>query len=78
MTARMPTVGVDLEQLARESDGLSPADLKGLCQEAALAAMARSSGAEGQAAAVTQEDFEEALRRLRGGTARPHARVGFA
>ena len=78
MTARMPTVGVDLEQLARDSDGLSPADLKGLCQEAALAAMARSSGAEGQAAAVTHEDFEEALRRLRGGTARPHARVGFA
>jgi len=78
MSARMPTVGVDLEQLAHESDGLSPADLKGLCQEAALAAMARSSGTEGQAAAVTQDDFEEALRRLRGGTARPHARVGFA
>jgi transitional endoplasmic reticulum ATPase len=78
MTARMPTVGVDLEQLARDSDGLSPADLKGLCQEAALAAMARSSGAEEQPAAVTQEDFEEALRRLRGGSARPHARVGFA
>ncbi|HEX5592596.1 MAG TPA: AAA family ATPase [Solirubrobacterales bacterium] len=80
MTARMPTVGVDLEQLARDSDGLSPADLKGLCQEAALAAMARTSGAgeEAQAAAVTHEDFEEALRRLRGGHARPPARVGFA
>jgi len=84
MTARMPTVGVRLEELAHDSDGLSPADLKGLCQEAALAAMARTSaagdqaGAEGQAAAVTHEDFEEALRRLRGGSARPHARVGFA
>jgi len=25
-TARMPTVGVRLEELARETDGLSPAD----------------------------------------------------
>jgi len=78
MTARMPTVGVDLEQLARDSDGLSPADLKGLCQEAALAAMARTSGAEGQAPAVTHEDFEEALRRLRGGSASSRAKIGFA
>jgi transitional endoplasmic reticulum ATPase len=78
MTARMPTVGVDLEQLARDSDGLSPADLKGLCQEAALAAMTRTSGAEGQEAAITQEDFGEALRRLRGGRTQAPARVGFA
>jgi transitional endoplasmic reticulum ATPase len=78
MTARMPTVGVDLEQLARDSDGLSPADLKGLCQEAALAAMARTSAAEGREPAVTHEDFEEALRRLRGGTANRAAKVGFA
>jgi transitional endoplasmic reticulum ATPase len=78
MTARMPTVGVDLEQLARDSDGLSPADLKGLCQEAALAAMARTSGAEGVEPAVTHEDFEEALRRLRGGTSSKQAKVGFA
>jgi transitional endoplasmic reticulum ATPase len=78
MTARMPTVGVDLEQLARDSDGLSPADLKGLCQEAALAAMARTSGQEGQAPAVTHDDFEEALRRLRGGRSSKTAKVGFA
>ena len=67
MTARMPTVGVRLDELARDTDGLSPADLKGLCQEAAMAAMARTSGAEGQTPAVHHEDFEEALRRLRGG-----------
>ena len=60
MTARMPTVGIDLEQLARDSDGLSPADLKALAQEAALAAMAR-----GEQASVTHEDFVEALKRLR-------------
>jgi ATP-dependent 26S proteasome regulatory subunit len=57
----MPTVGVRLEEIAAETDGLSPADLKSLTQEAALAAMAR--GAESQ---VTHEDFEEALRRVRG------------
>ena len=72
MTARMPTVGVDVEQLARDTDGLSPADLKGLCQEAALAAMARTSGSqEGQAPAVRHEDFAEALGRLRSGRAAP-------
>jgi transitional endoplasmic reticulum ATPase len=78
MTARMPTVGVRLEEIARDSDGLSPADLKGLCQEAALAAMSRTSGVEGQEAAITHEDFEEALRRLRGGRSSKAAKVGFA
>jgi transitional endoplasmic reticulum ATPase len=63
-TARMPTVGVRLDELARGTDGMSPADLKALCQEAGLAAMAR--GAE---ASVTQDDFELALGRLREGAA---------
>ena len=74
-TARMPTVAVRLEELAREAEGLSPADLKALCQEAALAAMARArpAGHDGErdgeaASAVTHEDFEEALRRLRQGS----------
>ena len=70
-TARMPTVDVRLDELARATDGMSPADLKALTQEAALAAMARSraSGeADGAtAAAVTHADFEEALSRLRAG-----------
>ena len=60
----MPTVGVRLEELARDTDGFSPADLKALCREAALAAMARES-----ADAVTHEDFEEAVRRDRSGSA---------
>ena len=65
-TARMPTVDVRLEELAAETDGLSPADLKGLCQEAALAAMARA-GEDGPdpSPRVCHEDFVEALRRLR-------------
>jgi transitional endoplasmic reticulum ATPase len=72
-SARMPTVGVRLDELAREAEGFSPADLKALCQEAALAAMTRTSGADGGSAdtapAVVHEDFEEALERLRGGSA---------
>jgi transitional endoplasmic reticulum ATPase len=63
-TGRMPTVGVALEDLARRTDRFAPADLKALCQEAALAAMTR--GSEGS---VTQEDFEAALSRV-GPTAR--------
>jgi transitional endoplasmic reticulum ATPase len=57
--ARMPTVGVSLEQVARLAERFSPADLKALCQEAALAAMLR--GAE---ARITQEDFETAISRV--------------
>jgi transitional endoplasmic reticulum ATPase len=65
-TARMPTVGVRLEELARATDGMSPADLKALSQEAGLAAMAR-----GGDASVTHEDFELALGRLRDGASQP-------
>ena len=60
-TARMPTVDVRLDELARETEGLSPADLKALAQEAGLAAMTR-----GETASVTHEDFLEGLSRLRG------------
>ena len=62
-TRRMPTVGVSLEGLAERTDGMSPADLKALCQEAGLAAMAR-----GGDSAVTQADFDEALQRMHTGT----------
>jgi ATP-dependent 26S proteasome regulatory subunit len=55
-------VGVSLEGLAERTDGMSPADLKALCQEAGLAAMAR-----GGDSAVAQADFDEALARLRSG-----------
>jgi transitional endoplasmic reticulum ATPase len=71
-SARMPTVGVDIERLAERTDGFSPADLKALCQEAALAAMMRSGAAQGQppvepaaATSVTQADFDEALARMK-------------
>src|SRR4051794_15908701 len=65
-TARMPTVAVDLDALAERTDGFSPADLKSLAQEAALAAMARAgNGQEAPTASVTQGDFDAAVERLR-------------
>jgi transitional endoplasmic reticulum ATPase len=73
-TARMPTVAVRLEELARQTEGMSPADLKALCQEAGLAAMTRLGPADGAAdgearsSAVEHQDFEDALRRLRQGS----------
>jgi len=60
-TARMPTVGVRLDELARDSDGMSPADLRSVAQEAALAAMARNGGGS---PAVTHEDFLVGLGRV--------------
>ena len=62
-TARMPTVGVRFEELAAETEGFSPADLKALSQEAALVAMEREGQSDGEAA-VSHEDFAEALARL--------------
>ncbi|GAH70828.1 unnamed protein product, partial [marine sediment metagenome] len=72
-TARMPILAVRLEELAAETDGMSPADLKALCQEAALAAMARGSGQREEGpgvstSAVTHDDFREAVGRLGGGS----------
>jgi transitional endoplasmic reticulum ATPase len=69
-TARMPTVQVDLESLADGTQEWSPADLKALCQEAALVAMGRRRGeeADGHAGArVDGSDFEEARRRMEAG-----------
>ena len=63
-TARMPTVGVHYEELAAATKGLSPADLKSLAQEAALAAMARTD-ADDETPAVHHDDFVEALDRLK-------------
>lgn len=58
-TARMPTVGISLQELTRRTDGFAPADLKALCQEAALAAMLRGADAR-----VTEQDFESAIDRV--------------
>jgi SpoVK/Ycf46/Vps4 family AAA+-type ATPase len=65
----MPTVGVSLPDVARATEGFSPADLKALAQEAALAAMARTN--DRSAPAVIQADFDDALERLAKPSPRP-------
>jgi transitional endoplasmic reticulum ATPase len=52
-TARMPTVRVRLREVARMTDGFSPVDLKALCQEAAMAAMARRDRRQGRRPAAS-------------------------
>ena len=71
-TARMPTVGVRFEELAAETEGFSPADLKSLAQEAALAAMARTSD-DAETPSVMHDDFVEAVERLQAGRRRDGA-----
>ena len=71
-TARMPTVGVRLDELAADTDGFSPADLKSLAQEAALAAMTRTNQTD-EAPSVIHEDFVEAIARLQAGRDREAA-----
>ncbi|HUQ22880.1 MAG TPA: AAA family ATPase [Gaiellaceae bacterium] len=68
-TARMPTVGVRFDELAAMTEGFSPADLRSLAQEAALAAMARTDGTD-DAPSVSHGDFVEAVERLEAGRTR--------
>ena len=68
-SAPMRTAGVRVEEPPGRPDPMSPAALKSLAQEAALVAMARTGGAGAAdvSPAVTHEDFEQALARLREG-----------
>jgi transitional endoplasmic reticulum ATPase len=68
-SAGMPLDGVDLDGLARQTDGLSGADLEALCQQAALTAMTGARG--GAAPAVDAAAFARALAAKRVGHAAP-------
>jgi transitional endoplasmic reticulum ATPase len=61
LTAHMPLQGVDLDDVALETEGFSGADLKALCQQAAVEAMVRNRSAGTKAATITPEDVEHAL-----------------
>jgi SpoVK/Ycf46/Vps4 family AAA+-type ATPase len=64
-----------LDELAAATEGFSPADLKSLAQEAALAAMARTPETDGTPS-VTHEDFVEAVGRLQAGRQRERVLTG--
>jgi len=72
-TERMPLSGVDLDELALETEGFSGADLKALCQQAAVEAMVRRSANTRAVSAVTDADFHAAL-----GTAHTNGQPGGA
>jgi len=57
-----PVADVDLEMVARQTSGLTGADLANICNEAAIYA-ARRSGSE-----IANEDFDQALERVIAGT----------
>ena len=67
LTARMPTVGVDLDRVAAATDGMSGADLAALCQQAGVHALvrARSAGEPEAALEVLPEDVARAILALR-------------
>src|SRR3712207_6315408 len=60
-TREMPVEGLDANALAERTGGMSPADLRSRCQEAALVAMGRDRDEP----LVDHADFVEALGRLR-------------
>ena len=65
--ARMPLApDVSLDELARQSQGMSGADLEAACQHAAVAALSRL-GREGSAKSVTTADLVAGLAAIRAG-----------
>jgi transitional endoplasmic reticulum ATPase len=65
----MPLEGVDLAAIAARADGFTGADLKALCQQAALSAMVRTGSGP---VTVGRADFEAAIAAVKpGGTAPP-------
>ena len=60
-TEKMPLKDIDLDSVARATDGYVGADLAALCREAGLSAYRRDNSAQ----FVTDRDFRDALNRVR-------------
>jgi ATP-dependent 26S proteasome regulatory subunit len=56
----MPVHGVDLEDVGLETEGFSGADLKAVCQQAAVEAMIRGKH-DVKSPAITADDMAKAL-----------------
>ncbi|MEM4336404.1 MAG: CDC48 family AAA ATPase [Candidatus Woesearchaeota archaeon] len=63
-TAKMPLKNVNLNELAKKTEGYVGADLEALCREAAILALRKNMNAK----EVTAKDFEEALLKVRPST----------
>jgi transitional endoplasmic reticulum ATPase len=61
LTKRMPLADVDLDTLALETEGFSGADLKGLCQHAAVESLVRDGHSRQPTKQILAEDFVRAL-----------------
>ena len=59
-----PVSGIDLGRLARNSDGLTGADIAGVCEQATEAALAESMRT-GEVRMITMRDLQRVLRRAR-------------
>ena len=59
-----PVSGIDLGRLARDSDGLTGADIAGVCEQATEAALAESMRT-GEVRMITMRDLQRVLRRAR-------------
>ncbi|MEM2121644.1 MAG: CDC48 family AAA ATPase [Candidatus Woesearchaeota archaeon] len=57
-TAKMPLKGVDLEELAKKTEGYTGSDIEAVCREAAMLALRKNIKTK----EVTKKDFEEALK----------------
>jgi transitional endoplasmic reticulum ATPase len=57
-TAKMPLKGVDLEELAKRTEGYTGSDIEAVCREAAMLALRKNIKTK----EVTKKDFEEALK----------------
>jgi transitional endoplasmic reticulum ATPase len=73
-SAKMPLVGVDFDELAEATEGRSPADIKALCQQAALQGMMRAGS---EAPQVTPADFLAAIKGGKPAEASPQKEGGY-